>query len=148
MAPLSRRTFAAFLGIAALTPVLGGCASSATGTASGSGDTGTASDAGAAASGSGMRTVDTDKGPVEIPANPQTIVTDYYLGEFLAVDAKPVIASPYALNNPFLAGLCDGIEALNTTSAETSLEMIAEKQPDLIVTITEADYDKIGRAHV
>ena len=91
MAPLSRRTFAAFLGIAALTPVLGGCASSATGTASGSGDTGTVSDAGAAASGSGMRTVDTDKGPVEIPANPQTIVTDYYLGEFLAVDAKPVI---------------------------------------------------------
>ena len=92
-----------------------------------------------------MRTVDTDKGPVEIPANPQTIVTDYYLGEFLAVDAKPVIASPYALNNPFLAGLCDGIEALNTTSAETSLEMIAEKQPDLIVTITEADYDKYAK---
>lgn len=145
MAPLSRRTFAAFLGIAALTPVLGGCASSATDTASGSGDAGTASDAGAAASGSGMRTVDTDKGPVEIPANPQTIVTDYYLGEFLAVDAKPVIASPYALNNPFLAGLCDGIEALNTTSAETSLEMIAEKQPDLIVTITEADYDKYAK---
>ena len=83
MAPLSRRTFAAFLGIAALTPVLGGCASSATDTASGSGDAGTASDAGA--SGSGMRTVDTDKGPVEIPANPQTIVTDYYLGEFLEI---------------------------------------------------------------
>ena len=91
------------------------------------------------------RTVDTDKGPVEIPANPQTIVSDYYLGEFLAVDVKPAIASPYALNNPFLAGLCDGIEALNTTSAETSLEMIAEKQPDLIVTITEADYDKYAK---
>ena len=49
------------------------------------------------------------------------------------------------LNNPFLAGLCDGIEALNTTSAETSLEMIAEKQPDLIITITEADYDKYAK---
>ena len=89
--------------------------------------------------------MDTDKGQVEIPANPQTIVSDYYLGEFLAVDVKPVIASPYALNNPFLAGLCDGIEALNTTSAETSLEMIAEKQPDLIVTITEADYEKYAK---
>lgn len=89
--------------------------------------------------------MDTDKGPVEIPTNLQTIVSDYYLGEFLAVDVKPVIASPYALNNPFLAGLCDGIEALNTTSAETSLEMIAEKQPDLIVTITEADYDKYAK---
>lgn len=138
MAPMSRRAFAAFLGVAALTPVLGGCSSEATDVASDSGA------AGASSTGA-MRTVDTDKGPVEIPVNPQTIVSDYYLGEFLAVDVKPVIASPYALNNPFLAGLCDGIEALNTTSAETSLEMIAEKQPDLIVTITEADYDKYAK---
>lgn len=93
----------------------------------------------------GMRTVETDKGPVEIPENPQTIVSDYYLGEMLAVDVKPAIASPYALNNPFLADYVDGIEALNTTSAETSLEMIAETQPDLIITITEADYDKYSK---
>ena len=93
----------------------------------------------------GMRTVDTDKGPVEIPENPEVIVSDYYLGEMLAVDVKPAIASPYALNNPFLADKVDGIEALNTTSAETSLEMIAETQPDLIITITEADYDKYSK---
>ena len=31
---------------------------------------------------------------------------------------------------------------MNVASAETSLEMIAEAQPDLIVTITEADYEK------
>ena len=147
MPPISRRTFAAFLATAALTPVLGGCSSSAGSSAEGEGTATTdagASNADAAAS-AATRTVDTDKGPVEIPTNPQTIVSDYYLGEFLAVDVKPVIASPYALNNPFLAGLCDGIEALNTTSAETSLEMIAEKQPDLIVTITEADYDKYAK---
>lgn len=89
-----------------------------------------------------MRTVETDKGPVEIPENPQTIFSDYYLGEFLAVGVKPVIASPYSLNNPFLADYVDGIEPMNVTSAETSLEMIAEAQPDLIVTITEADYEK------
>ena len=141
MAPISRRTFAAFLAAAALTPVLGGCSSASAGS-SAEGEGVVTTDAGASAA---TRTVDTDKGPVEIPANPQTIVSDYYLGEFLAVDVKPVIASPYALNNPFLAGLCDGIEALNTTSAETSLEMIAEKQPDLIVTITEADYDKYAK---
>lgn len=140
MTLISRRTFAAFLATAALTPVLGGCSSSAGSSAKGEGASTTDAAAGAA-----TRTVDTDKGPVEIPTNPQTIVSDYYLGEFLAVDVKPVIASPYALNNPFLAGLCDGIEALNTTSAETSLEMIAEKQPDLIVTITEADYDKYAK---
>lgn len=91
------------------------------------------------------RTIDTDKGPVEIPVDPEAIVSDYYLGELLALDTKPIIASPYALNNPFLEGLTDGIEALNTSSAETSLEMIAEKQPDLIITITEADYDKYAK---
>ena len=31
---------------------------------------------------------------------------------------------------------------MNVTSAETSLEMIVAEQPDLIVTITEADYEK------
>lgn len=90
----------------------------------------------------GMRTVETDKGPVEIPENPQVIFSDYYLGEFLAVDVKPVIASPYSLSNPFLADYVDGIQKMNVASAETSLEMIVEAQPDLIVTITEADYEK------
>lgn len=139
MAPVTRRTFAAFLGVAALTPILGGCSSEAPATAQEGGQPVEGDTA------NGTRTVDTDKGPVEIPSNPQTIVSDYYLGELLAVDVKPVIASPYALNNPFLAGMCDGIEELNTVSAETSLEMIAEKEPDLIITITEADYDKYSK---
>ena len=95
----------------------------------------------------GMRTVQTDKGPVEIPVNPQVIVSDYYLGEFLAVDVKPVIASPYSLSNPFLKGMVEGIQELNTVSAETSLEMIVAKEPDLIVTITEADYEKYAQSH-
>lgn len=146
MALMTRRSFAAFLATAALSIPLAGCSSGSSDAASTDSGASTGEDAaGNDAGASGMRTVDTDKGPVEIPANPQTIVSDYYLGEFLAVDVKPVIASPYALNNPFLAGLCDGIEALNTTSAETSLEMIAEKQPDLIVTITEADYEKYAK---
>ncbi len=101
-----------------LTPVLGGCSSSAGSSAEGEGTATT--DAADAQALPPARWIPT-KGPVEIPTNPRTIVSDYYLGEFLAVDVKPVIASPYALNNPFLAGLCDDIEALNTTSAETSL---------------------------
>lgn len=92
-----------------------------------------------------MRVVSTDKGDVEIPVDPQRIVSDYYLGEFLAVDVKPVIASPYALDNPFLADYIGGIEPMNITSAETSQEMIAEADPDLIVTITEADYEKYSK---
>lgn len=92
-----------------------------------------------------MRTVETDKGEVEIPVNPEKIVSDYYLGEFLAVDVKPIIASPYALNNPYLEGMIEGIEPMNITSAETSLEQITAAKPDLIVTITEADYDKYSK---
>lgn len=91
------------------------------------------------------RIVETDKGEVEIPANPQRIVSDYYLGEFLAVDTKPIIASPYALDNPYLAEYIGGIEPMNITSAETSQEMIAAAEPDLIVTITEADYEKYSK---
>lgn len=92
-----------------------------------------------------MRTVSTDKGDVEIPVHPERIVSDYYLGEFLAVDTKPVIASPYALNNPYLKDYVSGIEPMNVTSAETNQEMIAETNPDLIVTITEADYEKYSK---
>ena len=29
-----------------------------------------------------MKTVQTDKGEVEIPENPKRIISDYYLGEF------------------------------------------------------------------
>ena len=103
---------------------------------------------GSSSSGTGeaeTRVVSTDKGDVTIPAHPERIVSDYYLGEFLAVDVKPIIASPYALNNPFLADRIGGIEPMNITSAETSLEMISEAEPDLIVTITEADYEKYSK---
>ncbi|MGM9959840.1 MAG: ABC transporter substrate-binding protein [Allobaculum sp.] len=91
------------------------------------------------------RTVMTDKGEVEIPAHPTKIVSDYYLGEFLAVDIKPIIASPYALNNPYLDGLTEGIEPMNITSAETSYEQIMAAKPDLIVTITDADYERYSK---
>ena len=140
---ITRRNFMALMAatatVSALT--LSGCSSNSTASSSAASSTASSAAASSAAE-TGTRTVDTDKGPVEIPVNPQVIFSDYYLGEFLAVGVKPVIASPYSLNNPFLADYVDGIEAMNVASAETSLEMIAEAQPDLIVTITEADYEK------
>lgn len=92
-----------------------------------------------------MKTVKTDKGEVQIPVHPERIISDYYLGEFLAVDTKPIIASPYALNNPYLKNDIEGIEAMNITSSESTLEQFTEAEPDLIVTITEADYEKYSR---
>ena len=137
MRNMTRRGAVSLLALAALSVPLAGCSSTEApaDNAAGNAGEGGVTDA-------GTRTVSTDKGDVEIPANPTTIVSDYYLGELLAVNVKPVIASPYALNNPFLAGMCDGIEPMNVTSAETSLEMIAAAKPDLIITITEADVDK------
>ena len=99
----------------------------------------------AEASSGETRMFETVKGPIEIPANPKKIVSDYYLGEFLAVGVKPVIASPYSLDNPFLQGHIDGIEALNVTSSETALEMIVAAEPDLIVTLNEADYENYAQ---
>lgn len=91
------------------------------------------------------RSFDTAKGPVEIPANPQKIVSDYYLGEFLAMGVKPIIASPYSLSNPYLSEYVDGIAELNITSSETALEMIIAAEPDLIVTLSEADYANFSK---
>ncbi len=92
-----------------------------------------------------MKTVQTDKGEVEIPENPKRIISDYYLGEFLAVGVKPIIVSPYALNNPYLKDDIEGIEPMNITSSETTLEQFSAAKPDLIVTITEADYEKYSK---
>jgi len=92
-----------------------------------------------------MKTVQTDKGEVEIPENPKRIISDYYLGEFLAVGVKPIIVSPYALNNPYLKDDIEGIEPMNITSSETTLEQVSAAKPDLIVTITEADYEKYSK---
>lgn len=89
------------------------------------------------------RAFDTVKGVVYIPVDPQRIVSDYYLGEFLALDVKPIIASPYALDNPFLSDYVQGIARLDVTS--NNLEMIASAEPDLIVTMSEADYANFSK---
>ncbi len=143
MRNMTRRGAVSLLAVAALSIPITGCSSNGgSGGQQSEGEGGAANAGGETEAAATTRTVTTDKGDVEIPVNPTTIVSDYYLGELLAVNVKPVIASPYALNNPFLAGMCDGIEPMNVTSAETSLEMIAAAHPDLIITITEADVDK------
>lgn len=94
---ITRRNFMALMAatatVSALTP--SGCSSNSTASSSATSSTASSAAASSAAE-TGTRTVDTDKGPVEIPVNPQVIFSDYYLGEFLAVGVKPVIASPYS----------------------------------------------------
>jgi iron complex transport system substrate-binding protein len=138
---MSKRLLAVLLaGILSCAVVLSACTTAPPATPDAS-DTSGANEAAAPAT----KPFETVKGTIEVPVDPQRIVSDYYLGELLAVGVKPIIASPYSLSNPFLASYVSGIEPLNITSSETALEMIATAEPDLIITLSEADYDNFSK---
>ena len=50
------------------------------------------------------RTIDTDKGPVEIPVDPEAIVSDYYLGELLASTLSRSSRAPTRSTTPSSRG--------------------------------------------
>ncbi len=66
---------------------------------------GSAKENNGSASGKGktdMRTYESTKGNIDIPAHPKRIVTDFYAGESLSVDANVVGAGSWAFKNPFI----------------------------------------------
>ncbi|MEG0258638.1 MAG: AraC family transcriptional regulator [Lysinibacillus sp.] len=79
------------------------------------------------------RTVTDDSGrKVEIPMKPQRVVTDWYLGQILAVGMKPVMGNAgYA---GFLEQYYNKGEILEIGDVQTSLEKIVELKPDIIIT--------------
>ncbi|MEG0450995.1 MAG: ABC transporter substrate-binding protein, partial [Lysinibacillus sp.] len=79
------------------------------------------------------RTVTDDSGrKVEIPVKPERVVTDWYLGQLLAVGVKPLMGnSSYA---GFLKEHYNEGEILEIGDVQTSLEKIVELKPDLIIT--------------
>ncbi|MFD3258399.1 iron-hydroxamate ABC transporter substrate-binding protein [Paenibacillus lentus] len=93
---------------------------------------------------SATRIFSTVKGDIEIPANPQRIVTQGFLPYFLVFDVKPVGAPSWELKYPHLAGKTDGIEDIGVIEA-SSLEKILALQPDLIVTVAEEMYDQLSK---
>lgn len=72
-------------------------------------------------------------GDVEIPAEPQRIVTDMYVSDLLALGIKPVGAVQYYLENPFYLDQVTGIESIGDRNA-VSLEKVVDLNPDLIIT--------------
>lgn len=76
------------------------------------------------------RIVQTPGGEVEIPANPQRIVTDGYLPNLLILGMKPVGSTRWDLENKVIQDQTAGIE----NTGERSLEKILDLDPDLIVT--------------
>ncbi|WP_315794279.1 ABC transporter substrate-binding protein [Paenibacillus sp. BIC5C1] len=78
--------------------------------------------------------ISTVHGDVEIPVNPQRIVTQGYLADFLALGIKPVGAPDYELESPYVLDLVEGVADIGRIDGG-SVEKILALQPDLIVTV-------------
>lgn len=97
------------------------------------------------------RTVTTLMGDVEVPANPQRVASDQYMGQLLKLGIIPVGVRSFMLNESWIAdsGISPdtiaGIEDLG--GFPMNLEKLAYLEPDLIIGSIEKnieDYKKIG----
>lgn len=89
-----------------------------------------------------VRSYETVKGDIEIPVEPKRIVTDFYVGELLAVGANVVGADSDAFAHPFIKDELGGIEDLG---APMNVEKILDLEPDLIITMYEDNYEEYSR---
>ncbi|WP_230986552.1 ABC transporter substrate-binding protein [Cohnella fermenti] len=106
----------------------GESAAAATASAAGSAANGSATDS--ANGESSTRIIKTVTGDVEIPVNPQRVVTDGYLPNLLLLGIKPVGSTQWDLENKVIADQIEGIE----NTGERSLEKMLDLDPDLIIT--------------
>ncbi|TDL62408.1 helix-turn-helix domain-containing protein [Paenibacillus amylolyticus] len=86
------------------------------------------------------RIVNTSMGEVEVPASPQRVVTDFFLGHILALNVKPVGSNGLFMQNPYLEGQVSGIEDVSD-----NLEAITGLNPDLIVTGNAQSYEAYSK---
>ncbi|WP_155593378.1 AraC family transcriptional regulator [Lysinibacillus cavernae] len=84
--------------------------------------------------------VSTVKGDVEIPLDPERIVTDYYPGFLLTMGIKPVGTLELYMKSPYLKGHNEGI-----TYFEESLEAVVDLKPDLIITGDDKNYEAYAK---
>jgi len=94
----------------------------------------------AAAGERSTRLVTTSMGEVEVPAEPQRVVTDFYLGYLLALGVKPVGSNRMFMENPYLEDQVAGIADISD-----SLEAIVGLNPDLIVTGNADKYEAYSK---
>ncbi len=81
-------------------------------------------------------TYESVKGDVELPKNPQRIVTDGYVGQLVSLGA-PVVGGDLTYTSPAWDNLTDDI-----TNVGSSLEEVAGLNPDLIITWNEEMYEQ------
>ncbi|MCK6075796.1 ABC transporter substrate-binding protein [Paenibacillus silvae] len=120
---------------------------SESGTTSGTSEANTETSSGSGSS-EATRIYKSLSGDVEIPAEPQRIVTDMYVSDLLVLGIKPVGAVQYYLENPFYSDQVTGIESIGDRNA-VSLEKVVDLNPDLIITYSNQaqeieNYQKIA----
>ncbi|WP_107839918.1 AraC family transcriptional regulator [Metasolibacillus meyeri] len=71
---------------------------------------------------------------VEIPVEPQRIVTDQYLEILVALDTPPVGAGEHVLRTDYMKDYIDGIESIGLP---VNMESVLQLKPDLIITTAE-----------
>lgn len=90
---------------------------------------------------SGTRTVETVMGTIEIPANPQRVVVNWYLGEVLATGLNVVGYSGWAQETmPFYDTLM-----ATTKIGNWDKEEVMALEPDLIITYSQDDFDTFNK---
>lgn len=93
-----------------------------------------------AAEQSATRTVQTVKGEIEVPTNPQRVVVNWYAGDVFALDLNIVGYYCWAQETmPFYDKMMDSTKIENWER-----EDVMALDPDLIVTYDEADFDKFN----
>lgn len=86
-----------------------------------------------------LRMYDSIRGEVEVPQNPERIVTDYYTGQLLSIDA-PLVGADLTYRSPAWDGLLDGVENIGQ-----STEKVASLNPDLIISFSEENYKQYSK---
>ncbi|HEY2492562.1 MAG TPA: AraC family transcriptional regulator [Paenibacillus sp.] len=87
------------------------------------------------------RTVSTEMGDVEIPANPKRVVVLYLLGDLVAMGIKPIGVSDVFEGAAFEKEL-EGVETLGTWF-EPNPEAVMALNPDLIIVPSVETYNKL-----
>ncbi|MFC4600869.1 ABC transporter substrate-binding protein [Cohnella hongkongensis] len=91
-----------------------------------------------------FRMIDTVNGPIQIPAHPQRIVAEEYLGSLIALDVIPVGAPGLTLQNYYFKEALNGV-ADSGTYGSPSPEAITSLNPDLIITGNKDVYSTLSK---